>query len=139
MRKVLLELMEAARDCDSRGGKVAGHHLAFDAGIIAEELNRAGLGYLIEEWSSIVKKGLCTMDPDTACAVRGREGVKDCNGKSISWNVPVGLKDMVSFMAPDHAQLREAHHDAGTDAVMCWRVCQGLATQREALSAYLPG
>ena len=78
------------------------------------------------------------MDPDIACWVRNSAGLRNDHGHTISWNIPVGLKDMSSILTPQHVELRERHHSADVDATMCWLICRellrgagGLSEQRE--------
>ena len=66
------------------------------------------------------------MDPDIARWARNSAGLRDDRGNEISWRVPIGLKDMLSILAPQHMALREGHHSADVDATMCWLICREL-------------
>ena len=105
---------------------MASHHLGFDAIIIFNELQRAGLGHLQEKWVNKVRDGICTMDPDIACWVRSAAGLRDDGGNEIPWRIPIGLQDMLSILAPQHRNLFAGHHSADVDATMCWLICREL-------------
>ena len=40
--------------------RVVARELRFDAGIISLELERVGLGHLVEPWADAVRRGFCT-------------------------------------------------------------------------------
>ena len=126
LRDALEQMLDQACKCCDGGGRVASHHLGFDAIIVFHELQRAGLGHLQDKWASLVRKGICTMDPDIACWVRGAAGLRDDGGNGISWSIPIGLKDMLSIVAPQHKNLFAGHHSADVDATMCWLICREL-------------
>ena len=126
LEDVLHQMLDQACKCCDEGGRVASHHLGFDAIIICNELQRAGLGHLQEKWVNMVRGGICTMDPDIACWVRSAAGLRDDGGNEISWRIPIGLKDMLSILAPQHRNLFAGHHSADVDATMCWLICREL-------------
>ena len=76
-------MMDDVLSCCQRGGRLADHYMGFDAGIIMEELNRAGLGHLQQRWEMAVRSGICTMDPDLACWVRKAYEIRDAYGLEI--------------------------------------------------------
>ena len=123
---VLCQMLEEACACCDAGGRVAAHHIGFDAIIVFYELERAGLNHLQEKWANMVRQGICTMDPDVARWVRNSAGLRDDRGNDISWRIPIGLKDMLSILAPQHTTLRKGHHSADVDATMRWLICRGL-------------
>ena len=56
LQQVLKDLLADVRACCvTCKGRLAAHHLAFDAGIVAHELIRCGLGELYEEWASFAR------------------------------------------------------------------------------------
>ena len=124
LRDVLCRLVGEASACCDAGGRMAAHHLGFDSIIIFYELHRAGLDHLQDKWADIVRHGFCTMDPDVACWVRDGAGLRDKSGRVISWGNPIGLKDLLSLLAPQYNNLHARHHTADVDAKMCWLICQ---------------
>ena len=70
LAKVLTELLDDMVAVRRAGGRVVAHHLELDAGIIARELERAGLGHRKDEWATFVREGLCLMDPAVGTWVR---------------------------------------------------------------------
>ena len=134
LHKVLKELLADVRACCvTSKGRLAAHHLAFDAGIVAHELIRCGLGELYEEWASFARQGICTMDPDLVCIVRKWMGLKGEHGDPIPWSQSISLKDIVLLVTPEYQYLLQEQHHANADAEMCWRVWKTLALQRAAL------
>ena len=93
------------------------HHLEFDAGIIARELLNAGLQSRMQEWMSIARKGICTMDPDIGC------WVQKCMGRDVQTDEKsapmLSLKDAVNMLLPrtELVEALQSHcHTAGADA-----------------------
>ena len=70
LKEVLTEFLDDMLAVMEAGGRLVAHHLEFDAGIVARELNNAGLGHRLHEWISFVREGFCTMDPGVATWVR---------------------------------------------------------------------
>ena len=134
LHKVLKELLADVRACCvTSKGRLAAHHLAFDAGIVAREMIRCDISGAYEEWASFARQGICTMDPDLVCHVRKWMGLKDKHGNPIAWVQSIGLKDMVHLVTPEYSYLLQEHHHAHADSEMCWRVWKALALQRAAL------
>ena len=78
------------------GGQIVMHLLEIDAGIIARELLNAGLQSRMQEWMSIARKGICTMDPDIGC------WVQKCIGRDVEADEKsapmLRLKDAVNML-----------------------------------------
>ena len=113
LEDVLGEFMRDVIESDRRHGRVVAHNLEFDAGILLRELNRCGLVDLASTWTSIARKGFCTMSP-----VAGRWLRQAC-GEEVGAETAkhtLGLDPMVKRLAPDSAWRLENHHDAGTDS-----------------------
>ena len=117
----LRELVGDVSAVVQQGGRVCGHNLEFDAGIVLEELNRCGLDELAELWSGAIQGGFCSMDPDVGHWVRKQAGLADKERKT-----PMRLKDMVRLLLPDANALLEKHHSAGNDSRMHWLLCREL-------------
>ena len=98
-------------------GRICAHHLEFDGGIVAAELERAELHDLRRAWKEAVARGLCSMQPCIASWVRSMLG-----GEEIPYNVPIKLRDLVAGMLPDHREALADHHDAGNDAYLHWLI-----------------
>ena len=96
----------------SRGARIVSHNLPFDAGLIYEELGRAGLDHLKADWAQAVRNGIDTMDPDVAGWARKKIGYEQ-----HSWRAPTKLRDLVSGFVPGAAALLKMHHNAGADAM----------------------
>ena len=91
--------------------RVVARELRFDAGIISLELERVGLGHLVEPWANAVKqKGFCTMDPSLGAWLR--------KIAPLPPNGPLGLKSLILGIAPSARQLTRRHHAAAADAHM---------------------
>ena len=88
--------------------------------MIALELERAGLGHLVEPWTDAVRKaGVCTMDPDLSAWLR--------EFAPLPPNSPLSLKSMALAMLPSAKQLLHRHHAAAADAQMTWLLFQEIA------------
>ena len=112
LRYVLSDFMRDMMEIQRVGGRIVVHHLEFDCGIVAKELQRAGLG-LGKEWQSIARSGVCTMDPDIGRWVQtcfGRDA-----GPSTAKNT-MRLQDMAAWLVPCSERLRGRAHTAGADA-----------------------
>ena len=125
-RAALEELCADVFDLCERGGRVVGHHLEFDATLIAQELQRAGMVELLQRWEACVKNGLCTMNPHIGQWVRAQAGGAIHNS-DVTQRIPVRLSDAVATMLPDGTKLLQNHHDAGRDAAMHWLLYRELA------------
>ena len=115
------EFFKDVADAVDRGYRLCAHHMGFDAGIILRELGRAGLREYIPQWTSMVRKGLCTMDPSIGLWVRQQIGLCDMPRK-----VPMGLMDAFKYMLPSHSDMFLNHHQAGNDAHMHLLLAQEL-------------
>ena len=65
------------------------HHIEFVAGVLIEELCRASLDDMRDSFASIVRGGICTMDPLMTTWVRKMTGVPG------DYAVPMRLADAV--------------------------------------------
>ena len=120
-QEALQEFFEDVALLIGKGYRLCAHHLGFDAGIILREFDRAGLHSCKLEWVSMVRDGLCTMDPSIGRWVRQQIGLCDVSGR---W--PLSLKDSVKFMLPSHSGMLSEHHHAGNDAHMHMLLAQEL-------------
>ena len=117
LRVALGRFMDALCLVDSLGGRLVVHHLEFDAGIIDNELENAGLHHLRPRWCEIARKGFCTMDPDVGAwvqACRGRDVQRGEDGRQA-----LSLAKAVNLLVPkDEAtqHLLQNAHTAGADA-----------------------
>ena len=105
----------------SRGARVVAHNLPFDAGLIYEELGRAGLSHLQKAWADAVRGGIDTMDPDIGNWARSMLGFEN-----KSRNIPVALKTLVIGFVPDAKTMLQKHHTADGDAAMHFALCRKL-------------
>ena len=87
----------------------------FDAGIIAEELDRASLQDHRAEWAAIVQKGICTMSPSLGKWILTCFGQEANTGRS---NNTLRLQDLVGLLVKGHDTLKSQRHSAGADAQM---------------------
>ena len=115
LKAVLKELFEDISAPHLREARLVAHHLEFDAGIIRSELNRCSLEEFQDQWASMVRKGICTMDPFIGRWVRTCIG-KD-PGPESAMNT-MGLKELVKLLVPHSEYLLAKHHAAGADAQM---------------------
>lgn len=70
LEEVLKEFLADLFEARSRGARIISHHLEFDAGILANELDHAGMSEQRSDWLDFVREGFCTMDPDVGRWVR---------------------------------------------------------------------
>ena len=110
---VLREMFADVKDAHDKGGRVCAHQLEFDAGMLAAEMSSLGFTDMLSEWKSIVRSGICTMDPDVASWVRRIAG-----GDYIPKYVPIKLADALKIMAPKQIDLIKDHHNAAADCHM---------------------
>ena len=123
LRDVLDEFMRDVKHVHDRGGRMAIHHLEFDASIIAQELVNAGLGHWKECWARIARNGFCTMDPK----VTG--WVQECKGKVVEAGQDkedvVNLETMSRLLLPKgdaRLSLLSRLHSADVDAQLHYHV-----------------
>ena len=121
LQEALQTMVGEVLDQCAKGACLVSHNLPFDAGLIYEELGRAGLGGLKTAWEQAARNGIDTMDPDIAYWARKRIG---CENKD--WIAPTGLKDLVSGYVPGAAGLLRNHHNADADASMHLALCREL-------------
>ena len=118
---VLRELMADAEAVCRSNGRVASHHLAFDGGILAYEMERLGLVDMAAAWGDMVGAGICTMNQQIGQWVRKQACMDD--KPSI---IPLGLADGIKALLPQHEGLLAGHHDAGVDSRMHWLFARDL-------------
>jgi len=94
------------------------YRLEFDAGIIAHELQHAGLGEWCSTWEDIAKQGFCTMTPEVGeWTARSVDANKQNHVQTLST-----LADLV--LPSNHQALKAQRHRAGPDAVLeYWVYC----------------
>ena len=117
LRTMIRDVLE---HCD-QGACLVSHNLPFDAGLVYEELSRAGLDHLKEEWARAARNGIDTMDPDIAHWAWCKAGYE---GKD--WLAPKSLADLVYGFVPCASSLLKEHHRAGADASMHLALCREL-------------
>jgi hypothetical protein len=126
LKTVLRQFLVDVEGVVQQGGRVCAHQLEFDAGVIALELDRAGLGNQTEMWAQVASDGFCTMNPTLSkwsCqAFFDQMGCRYGLGRNCS----VGLRDMVLALAPTEVALLSQHHNAGADANLTWKVLREL-------------
>jgi hypothetical protein len=128
--EVLRDFMNDVANAVSHGGRVVMHHLEFDAGIITNELQRAGLEELSVSWKTIASQGFCTMHPDVGDWAARSVGA-DAQGNYQA------LGTLARMLLPkEHKALRAPRHRACPDAVLTyWAYC----TMLEAAKYYRSG
>ncbi len=129
----LADLLADIFEVDRRGGRLCAHQLEFDAGVVKLEMQRAGLGHMVDAFVRIATAGFCTMSP---CVTRWACDDLVEQTRHHDWlgaSRAIGLKDMVRALLPDSRALLEQHHNAAADARMDWMVLRELYNQ--ALSA----
>ena len=126
LRSVLEEFLHDVAAVVNMGGAICAHQIEFDAGIIALEIDRAGLENKQDLWTQSVSDGFCTMNHFVSnWSCRTYFDQVGC-GSHLGRNAPVGLHDMVLALAPtEYKSLRE-HHDAGEDAKMTLKIAHAL-------------
>ena len=124
--RALGELLADFAEVKRRCGRVCGHHLDFNMGMIKREMEHAGLDDELDAWSKAATNGFCTMNPDItgwACA----ELVEHTrHHTSIGHRRAISLKDMVRALLPGRLGLLNQHHDAGAASRMTWLVLREL-------------
>ena len=115
LKDALSEFMnDTARVIETQKGVMVCHHLEFDAGIIANEMNRCGIFKLMDTFEDYAHRGLCTMDPYI-----GR-WLMQCYGQYVGLNTSMSvlsLKKIVELALPEEKHILEKHHSAGSDSL----------------------
>ena len=62
LESVLREVFADAKAMCANNGRLASHHMGFDGGILACEMERVGLEDEAAAWGGFVSKGICTMN-----------------------------------------------------------------------------
>jgi hypothetical protein len=135
LRKALATMLEDVFAVVQQGGRLCAHQLEFDCGVIALELQRAGLEDSMPAWCQVATEGFCTINPAVtrwSCSRLFDEVGAD---SFLGRRRPVGLNDMVRCLLPNAKSLLEQHHDAGWDAQMAWLVLRELHTRMAAAAA----
>lgn len=113
LAQVLTEFLDDMLAARQAGGRVVAHHLEFDAGIISNEIDNAGLASRKTEWETFVRAGFCTMDPAVSTWVR------QCAGTAVApeahQNI-LKLPAMVAALRPYGSWPHWVQHVAGDDA-----------------------
>ncbi len=114
LREVLEQFVTDVFPLCKSGARVVAHHLEFDAGLLRNEFVRAGLDHCIEEWSRIVREGVCTMDPDVVHWCRESMGI------DMPRFIPWSLERLVIELRLTNRATVQNYHRAGEDARMHW-------------------
>ena len=72
---LLGEFLADFADVKRRCGRVCGHQLEFDMGVIKREMEHAGLDDELVSWSKAATNGFCTMNPDITGWAENDRGV----------------------------------------------------------------
>jgi hypothetical protein len=119
---VVLEMFTDIELEYKRGGRICSHHLEFDAGILTAEMLRLGFVDMAGKWKDMVRKGVCTMDPDVT------HWVRKCSGDDTkSKYSPMGLDKAIEVLVPAKYYLLNGHHDASVDCQLHWVLAQELS------------
>lgn len=122
LRDVLAEFMLDVVRMVECGGAICAHHLEFDAGIVAFELQRIGLFDNLAIWEQSVQQGFCTMNPIVSrwsCEIYfDVAAAQSQHGRAR----PVGICNMMLALLPNDCDAILTHHDAGADAHMVWKL-----------------
>ena len=124
---VMREMFADVKEAHDKGGRICAHQLEFDAGMLAAEMSSLGFTDMLSEWKSIVRSGICTMDPDMASWLRCMAG-----GDYIPKYVPIKLVDALKILAPEQIDLIKDHHNAAVDCHMHWIVARALCQRASA-------
>ena len=124
--RVLAALLADFADVRGYGGRVCGHQLEFDMGVIKREMERAGLHDELEVWSQAATDGFCTMHPDITGWACAELIERTRHHTSMGHIMVISLADMVRALLPGQVALLKQHHDAGTDSRMTWLVLREL-------------
>ena len=114
LQDVMLEFMRDLSQAHDLGGRLVAHHLEFNAGIVSEELARAGLSHFQELWREIAKGGICTADPDIAHCTRELVSLEP-----VPWKNATQLEIMCSKLLPQckHLSTKKSWAGAGAQLV----------------------
>jgi len=124
LKDALREFMnDAAHVIETQKGRMVCHHLEFDAGIIANEMQRCGMFKLMGTFEDYARRGLCTMDPYIGRWLMQCYG--EDVGPSTSMNV-LSLKKIVELALPEEKHLLEKHHSAGADSLLVRKLAYAL-------------
>ena len=129
LHTVLTEFMDHAMRIDAMGVRIVIHHLEFDASIIARELERAGLGCMVEAWGWMARHGICTMDPVIGKWVRDHLGMEIA---PFGTGNVMSLDTMLRGIVPDSSHLWVDRHTAGCDTHLHVLLCRALVKLAEA-------
>ena len=124
--RVLTQLLADFADVRDHGGRVCGHQLEFDMGVIKREMERAGLDDELEAWSKAATDGFCTMNPDITSWACAKLVEHTRHHTSMGHRRAISLKDMVRALLPGQVALLKQHHEAGADSRMTWLVLREL-------------
>ena len=126
LRYVLGEFLRDVADVVNKDGAVCAHQIEFDAGIIALEMERAGLTSKHDMWLQCVSQGFCTMNNHVSKWSCGIYFDQFGCASYLGRNAPIGLHDMVLALVPEDYSLLQRHHDAGEDAKMAMKIVHAL-------------
>ena len=132
LQAALIEFMRDVSETRALGGRLVAHHLEFDAGIVMEELARAGLSHLQDLWREFATCGVCTMDPDIAHWTRDMFCMEQ-----VPWKSAIKLEVMCSKLLPGCKHLMSKRHSAGIDAQLVTTLFYEMS-QRATTSAAAP-
>ena len=122
LQVVLEEFLRDVTMVVGMGGAICAHQIEFDAGIIKNEMGRAGLDNKLAMWEEVASQGFCTMNhfvSSWSCSMYfDQVGCNSHEGR----HAPVGLHDMVLALVPADYKLLLKHHDAGNDAKMALKI-----------------
>ena len=122
--QVLEEFLDDMLAASLGGGRMICHHLEFDAGIIANEIDRAGLGSRKHEWETFACQGFCTMD---ACIGKW---LRECAGWETRAEPHLNimkLPAMVEALRPYRSSWPPwVQHTAGDDAQTHFAIYEAL-------------
>ena len=131
LRCVLSEFMQDLSEASSGGGRVVCHHAEFHCGILFSELVRCGMTDVVPRWATLVRAGVCTMDPDIGRWVR--ETFNEEVGTAYQKHA-LPLKELVSRLLPNRADLMKRHRSAGESAATVlnvWAALRDLAAPQK--------
>ena len=127
--RVLGEFLADFADVKRRCGRVCGHQLEFDMGVIKREMEHAGLDNELVSWSNAATNGFCTMNPDITGWVCADLVEHMRHHTFMGPRRAIGLKDMVRALLPGRSGLLNQRHEAGAGSRMTWLVLRELFRQ----------
>ena len=110
---IMSEFIQELISLKEKGAKLVIHHLEYDATIISHELDRAGLSWAQDDWTSIAKAGVCTMDPGIGKWLRESSAMELPNSHNSN---TMSLKGLVAAL--DIKLPRGRFHTADFDAYL---------------------